>query len=155
MKNYGTTSFNYPKTSQVNYCHNCNLWWYVCLIIAIEFITGLLQNAGTHIDPTKLIKVAHYCRGMQSYSATIVYTLQEIPEHLCIDKLGSSLAKLLNDYQLQVSLREGCKKILVKDRWVSPWLPCDVNCVYILCSHTLMVKLHNLNRKAVAFNSEL
>lgn len=45
--------------------------------------------------------------------------LQAIPHELSIEKLGSSLAKLLNDYQLQVSLREGCKKILVKDRYVN------------------------------------
>lgn len=26
-------------------------------VYSLDFITGLLQNAGTHIDPTKLIKV--------------------------------------------------------------------------------------------------
>ncbi|XP_003382724.1 PREDICTED: vacuolar protein sorting-associated protein 41 homolog [Amphimedon queenslandica] len=79
-----------------------------------DFITGLLQNAGTHIDPTKLIK--------------------EIPSQLKIANLGLSLVKLLNDYQLQVNLREGCKKILVKD------------------SHDLMEKLHILHNRATSFD---
>jgi hypothetical protein len=81
-----------------------------------NFITGLLRNAGTHIDPTKLIK--------------------EIPNELRINDLGTSLVKLLNDYQLQVNLREGCRKILVKD------------------SHNLMEKLHKLHSKATVFGNE-
>lgn len=84
-------------------------------IILIVFITGLLQNAGTHIDPTKLIKV-----GVASHLFSyITSTSQEIPDQLKIAGLGLSLRKLLNDYQLQVNLREGCRKILVKDRLVS------------------------------------
>lgn len=60
-----------------------------------EFITGLLQNIGTHVDPIKLI--------------------QRIPEGLKIPGLRDSLVKILQDFNLQISLREGCKKILVKD----------------------------------------
>ncbi|XP_020616436.1 vacuolar protein sorting-associated protein 41 homolog [Orbicella faveolata] len=60
-----------------------------------EFITGLLQNIGTHVDPIKLI--------------------QRIPEGMKIPGLRDSLVKILQDFNLQISLREGCKKILVKD----------------------------------------
>ena len=60
--------------------------------------------------------------------------LQQIPEHTEIPDLGISLVKLLQDFRVQVcvcvcvccevqmpcfcqvNLREGCKKILVKDR---------------------------------------
>ena len=59
------------------------------------FITGLLNNIGTHVDPTKLIK--------------------KIREGLEIPGLRDSLVRILQDYNLQISLREGCKKILVAD----------------------------------------
>ncbi|XP_028395633.1 vacuolar protein sorting-associated protein 41 homolog [Dendronephthya gigantea] len=59
------------------------------------FITGLLHNIGTHVDPIKLIK--------------------RIPSVMEIPGLRDSLVKILHDYNLQISLREGCKKILVKD----------------------------------------
>ena len=84
------------------------------------FITGLLHNIGTHVDPIILI--------------------QKIREGLKIPGLRDSLVKILQDYNLQVvinlpkriivmvprkvfnncsflqiSLREGCKKILVSD----------------------------------------
>ncbi|XP_078703981.1 vacuolar protein sorting-associated protein 41 homolog isoform X2 [Branchiostoma floridae x Branchiostoma belcheri] len=59
------------------------------------FITGLLQNIGTHVDPIILIK--------------------RIPEGLEIPGLRDSLVKILQDFNLQISLREGCKKILVSD----------------------------------------
>ncbi|CAB3979402.1 vacuolar sorting-associated 41 homolog [Paramuricea clavata] len=59
------------------------------------FITGLLDNIGTHVDPIKLIK--------------------RIPSDMEIPGLRDSLVKILQDYNLQISLREGCKKILVKD----------------------------------------
>lgn len=60
-----------------------------------EFITGLLQNIGTHVDPIKLI--------------------QRIPEGMKIPGLRDSLVTILQDFNLQISLREGCKRILVKD----------------------------------------
>uniref|UniRef100_A0A8C9T983 Vacuolar protein sorting-associated protein 41 homolog n=1 Tax=Scleropages formosus TaxID=113540 RepID=A0A8C9T983_SCLFO len=59
------------------------------------FITGLLNNIGTHVDPILLI--CHIKEGM------------EIPN------LRDSLVKILQDYNLQILLREGCKKILVAD----------------------------------------
>ncbi|KAG8177167.1 hypothetical protein JTE90_021761 [Oedothorax gibbosus] len=59
------------------------------------FITVLLQNIGTHVDPIMLIK--------------------RIPNGLEIPGLRDSLVKILHDYTLQISLREGCKKILVSD----------------------------------------
>ena len=32
------------------------------LLSSLEFVTGLLNNVGTHIDPTKLIQVSAICR---------------------------------------------------------------------------------------------
>eukprot|EP00126_Sphaerothecum_destruens_P004711 Sdes_comp18346_c0_seq1m8092 len=60
-----------------------------------EFIHGLLNHVGTHIDPILLI--------------------QRIPFGLRIPDLKNSLVRILQDFQLQISLREGCKKILVSD----------------------------------------
>ncbi|KAK6166083.1 hypothetical protein SNE40_022857 [Patella caerulea] len=76
-----------------------------------KFITALLQNVGAHIDPIKVID--RIKKGM------------EIPE------LRDSLVKILQDYNLQISLREGCKKILVAD------------------SFNLMERLVNTQRKGV------
>uniref|UniRef100_A0A3P9KGQ5 Vacuolar protein sorting-associated protein 41 homolog n=1 Tax=Oryzias latipes TaxID=8090 RepID=A0A3P9KGQ5_ORYLA len=59
------------------------------------FITGLLNNIGTHVDPILLIN--------------------RIKEGMEIPNLRDSLVKILHDYNLQILLREGCKKILVAD----------------------------------------
>ncbi|XP_072029867.1 vacuolar protein sorting-associated protein 41 homolog isoform X2 [Amphiura filiformis] len=59
------------------------------------FIRGLLNNIGTHVDPIRLIN--------------------RIKERMEIPGLRDSLVKILQDYNLQISLREGCKKILVSD----------------------------------------
>ncbi|MGH0121102.1 UNVERIFIED_CONTAM: hypothetical protein FKN15_070771 [Acipenser sinensis] len=59
------------------------------------FITGLLNNIGTHVDPILLI--------------------HRIKEDMEIPSLRDSLVKILQDYNLQILLREGCKKILVAD----------------------------------------
>lgn len=60
-----------------------------------DFITGLLQNVGSHVDPIKLIK--------------------RIPKGLKIPELKMSLIKILQDYNLQTLLREGCRQILTTD----------------------------------------
>ncbi|ORX62542.1 vacuolar protein sorting-associated protein 41 [Hesseltinella vesiculosa] len=59
------------------------------------FIRGLLENVGTDIEPLRLI--------------------QRIPDNLEIDGLKDSLLKILQDYNLQMSLHQGCEKILVSD----------------------------------------
>ncbi|KAL5007431.1 hypothetical protein ScPMuIL_016237 [Solemya velum] len=59
------------------------------------FITELLHNIGTHVDPIILI--------------------EQIQEKMEIPGLRDSLVKILQDYNLQISLREGCRKILVAD----------------------------------------
>lgn len=59
------------------------------------FIKELLFNIGTHVDPKKLIK--------------------RIPPGLKIPNLRDALVKILQDFNLQVSLHEGCKTILDKD----------------------------------------
>ncbi|EEC05120.1 vacuolar protein-sorting protein, putative [Ixodes scapularis] len=59
------------------------------------FITTLLHKIGTHVDPILLI--------------------HRIPEQLAIPQLRDSLVKIMRDYKLQISLRDGCKKILVSD----------------------------------------
>ena len=59
------------------------------------FIIVLLNNVGTHIDPRNLV--------------------ERIEPGLKIPGLRASLIQILRDYKLQVSLQEGCKKILVSD----------------------------------------
>eukprot|EP00092_Neocalanus_flemingeri_P033946 GFUD01036912.1.p1 GENE.GFUD01036912.1~~GFUD01036912.1.p1 ORF type:complete len:874 (+),score=241.55 GFUD01036912.1:57-2678(+) len=59
------------------------------------FIIVLLNNVGTHIDPRMLV--------------------ERIEPGLEIPGLRASLIQILRDYKLQVSLQEGCKKILVSD----------------------------------------
>ena len=59
------------------------------------FINVLLHNIGTHVDPRILI--------------------QRIQEGQEIPGLRDSLVRILQDYHLQISLQEGCKKILVYD----------------------------------------
>ncbi|KAI8972362.1 hypothetical protein BDB01DRAFT_884491 [Pilobolus umbonatus] len=60
-----------------------------------KFIRGLLENVGTDIEPLRLI--------------------QSIPDRLEIPGLKDALLKILQDYNLQKSLHEGCEKILVSD----------------------------------------
>ncbi|KAM3580631.1 Vacuolar protein sorting-associated protein 41 [Umbelopsis sp. WA50703] len=59
------------------------------------FIKGLLENVGTDIEPLRLIK--------------------RIPNKMEIPDLKQALLKILQDYHLQMSLRQGCEKILVSD----------------------------------------
>ena len=60
-----------------------------------EFVNVLLCNIGTHVDPRLLIQRIEY--GM------------EVPG------LRDSLVKILHDYNLQISLQEESRKILVSD----------------------------------------
>ena len=59
------------------------------------FIKVLLNNVGTHIDPRQLVS--------------------RIEPGLEIPGLRASLIQILRDYNLQVSLQRGCKRILVSD----------------------------------------
>ncbi|XP_060554893.1 vacuolar protein sorting-associated protein 41 homolog isoform X2 [Ruditapes philippinarum] len=84
----------------IEFCkeHNDTELWEDLIQYSLDkpnFITGLLNNIGTHVDPIILIRR--------------IQTGMEIPE------LRDSLVKILQDYNLQISLREGCKKILVAD----------------------------------------
>eukprot|EP01133_Synstelium_polycarpum_P008140 gene8140-9554_t len=67
------------------------------------YVSELLENIGSHIDPIKLI--------------------QQIPDSMVIQNLKDRLIKILSDYNLQMSLREGCKEILKSD------------CVYLAETH--------------------
>eukprot|EP01091_Cochliopodium_minus_P012545 TRINITY_DN3820_c0_g1_i1.p1 TRINITY_DN3820_c0_g1~~TRINITY_DN3820_c0_g1_i1.p1 ORF type:complete len:888 (-),score=239.42 TRINITY_DN3820_c0_g1_i1:117-2780(-) len=60
-----------------------------------HFIGGLLENIGTHIDPILLIK--------------------RIPNSMEIPQLRDRLVKIISDYNLKRSLREGCNTILKVD----------------------------------------
>uniref|UniRef100_S4RIT6 Vacuolar protein sorting-associated protein 41 homolog n=1 Tax=Petromyzon marinus TaxID=7757 RepID=S4RIT6_PETMA len=80
------------------------------------FVTGLLNNIGTHVDPIILIR--------------------RIKEGMEIPHLRDSLVKILHDYNLEISLREGCKKILVAD------------CV------ALMRRLQKVQRRAIYVEEE-
>lgn len=59
------------------------------------FIRGLLQNVGAEIDPIRLIR--------------------RIKNGLEIPGLKEALIKILHDFQLQISLLEGCQRILNGD----------------------------------------
>uniref|UniRef100_A0A8C7YMU2 Vacuolar protein sorting-associated protein 41 homolog n=1 Tax=Oryzias sinensis TaxID=183150 RepID=A0A8C7YMU2_9TELE len=80
------------------------------------FITGLLNNIGTHVDPILLIN--------------------RIKEGMEIPNLRDSLVKILHDYNLQILLREGCKKILVAD------------------SLSLLQKMHRTQMRGVRVNED-
>jgi hypothetical protein len=100
----------------IEFCkeHNDHELWEDLINYSIDkpsFITGLLNNIGTHIDPIILI--------------------QKIRPDLEIPKLRDSLVQILHDYYLQISLREGCQKILVTD-----------------CSH-LQQKLVRIQKKGI------
>ncbi|XP_045469262.1 vacuolar protein sorting-associated protein 41 homolog [Harmonia axyridis] len=60
-----------------------------------EYINYLLQSIGTFVDPTMLI--------------------QKIKDDTVIPGLKNSLVKMLYQYNLRVSVQEGCKKILMSD----------------------------------------
>jgi len=60
-----------------------------------KFIIGLLENVGSYIDPIKLIR--------------------RIPEKMEIPGLKNILVKVMQDFGVQMSLREGCEKILISD----------------------------------------
>ncbi|GAA5884825.1 hypothetical protein JCM6882_007110 [Rhodosporidiobolus microsporus] len=60
-----------------------------------RFIRGLLENVGAEIDPIRLIR--------------------RIKNGLEIPGLKPALIKILQDFQLQISLMEGCKSILFTD----------------------------------------
>eukprot|EP01117_Protostelium_nocturnum_P020637 TRINITY_DN938_c0_g2_i1.p1 TRINITY_DN938_c0_g2~~TRINITY_DN938_c0_g2_i1.p1 ORF type:complete len:911 (-),score=318.10 TRINITY_DN938_c0_g2_i1:20-2752(-) len=60
-----------------------------------KFVSGLLEHIGAYVDPIRLIK--------------------RIPEGMEIIGLRDRLVKIVSDYNLQMSLREGCKNILKAD----------------------------------------
>jgi len=59
------------------------------------FVSGLLENIGGHVDPIKLIR--------------------RIPNGMKIPHLRDRLVKIISDYNLQMSLRDGCNRILKND----------------------------------------
>uniref|UniRef100_A0A8C5PZ75 Vacuolar protein sorting-associated protein 41 homolog n=1 Tax=Leptobrachium leishanense TaxID=445787 RepID=A0A8C5PZ75_9ANUR len=93
--------------------------WEELILYSIDkpkFINGLLNNIGTHVDPILLI--------------------HRIKEGMEIPNLRDSLVKILQDYNLQILLREGCKKILVSD------------------SLLLLKKMHKTQSKAILVDDE-
>lgn len=60
-----------------------------------EHVAVLLENVGAHVDPIVLIN--------------------RIPLTMVIPGLGERLVKIIADYNLQMSLREGCNSILKAD----------------------------------------
>jgi hypothetical protein len=60
-----------------------------------EYIIGLLNNIGTHVDPVNLI--------------------DRIPNGVRIKGLRDALVKILQDYRVQISLLEGSKNIMARD----------------------------------------
>jgi hypothetical protein len=60
-----------------------------------KFVSGLLEHIGAYVDPIRLVK--------------------RIPSGMQIVGLRDRLVKIISDYNLQMSLREGCKEILKAD----------------------------------------
>lgn len=60
-----------------------------------EFVTTLMRQIGTHVDPAILIK--------------------KIPARSRIPRLRESLVKLLDDYSLQIDLQDGCRRVTIGD----------------------------------------
>lgn len=84
----------------INFCkehHDMELWEDLISysLPRADFITFLLQRIGTYVDPRILV--------------------QRIQCGMEIPGLKNSLVKLMHDYSLQVSVQEGCKKILSSD----------------------------------------
>jgi vacuolar protein sorting-associated protein 41 len=61
------------------------------------FIVGLLKNLSAHIDPLRVI--------------------ERIPNGLDIPGLKSALVQIMSDCTVQLSLRNGCERILKSDTW--------------------------------------
>ena len=72
-----------------------NLPFFTDCFYAVAFIRGLLENVGAEIDPIRLIR--------------------RIKNGLEIPGLKSALIKILHDFNLQMSLLEGCQMILNGD----------------------------------------
>jgi hypothetical protein len=60
-----------------------------------RLVAPLLQDIGAHVDPLKVVK--------------------RIPKGMVIDGLREKLIKIISDYHLQMSLKEGCEHILKSD----------------------------------------
>ena len=60
-----------------------------------KLVAPLLQDIGAHVDPLKVVK--------------------RIPKGMVIDGLREKLIKIISDYHLQLSLKEGCEQILKSD----------------------------------------
>jgi len=60
-----------------------------------KFVSDLLEHIGAYVDPLRLVK--------------------RIPEGMNIEKLRDRLVKIISDYNLQMSLREGCMNVLKAD----------------------------------------
>ncbi|CAK9290971.1 unnamed protein product [Gordionus sp. m RMFG-2023] len=84
----------------INYCkeQDDSELWVELINLSINnpsFVTILLQNIGTYVDPLILI--------------------QQIQAGMKIQGLRDSLVKILRDYHLQTELRDSCNKILLSD----------------------------------------
>lgn len=66
-----------------------------CSLSNPQYVTYLLQKISSFVDPRILVR--------------------RIGEHAPIPGLKNSLVKMLRDYNLQVSIKEGCKNIVVSD----------------------------------------
>jgi len=60
-----------------------------------KLVAPLLQDIGAHVDPLRVVK--------------------RIPKGMVIEGLREKLIKIMSDYHLQLSLKEGCEQILKTD----------------------------------------
>jgi len=105
------------------------------------FINYLLHNIGTHIDPRILV--------------------EKIEPGLKIPGLRDSLIQILRDFNLQICLQEGCKKILVSDCYSllqrrikasSKGVKVDTGVTCPVCSGGLLLKDPSRMENIVVFN---
>jgi len=130
----------------VNFCkeHDDAELWNDIINYSLDkpvFINTLLHNIGTHIDPRILV--------------------ERIEPGLQIPDLRDSLIQILRDYNLQISLQEGCKKILVSDcfsllqrkvKSVSRGVKVDQSSTCPVCTGSLLVRDPTRMENVVVFN---
>ncbi len=99
-----------------------------------EFVKVLLEKIGSYVDPRILI--------------------QRIDDKMEIPELKAALVKMLQDYTLQVSIREGCKNIVVSDcfdlhkrlvRMQRSGICVDDNLLCSVCHQKVLIKNNNNN----------
>ena len=106
----------------------------------LEYIIGLLNNIGTHVDPVNLI--------------------DRIPNGVRIKGLRDALVKILQDYRVQISLLEGSKNIMSGDclhlmekqlKFVRQGISVEEDQKCLICDGSLITSNVNLLKRIKVF----